>query len=59
MPITHCAYCSLPTRIHFAWCQASAIKGAMPPEALSPSSIVVEPRELRRSQPATAARSRR
>jgi hypothetical protein len=59
MPMTRCAYCSLPTRIHFAWCQASGIKGAMPNEALSPASIVVETRELPWCKPATAAKTRR
>ncbi len=59
MPINRCAYCNLPTRIHFAWCQESGVKGVMPPEALRPGSIVAEARELVWSKPASVAKSRR
>jgi len=45
MPMTRCAYCHLPTRIHFAWCQESGVTGDMPREALRPGSIVSESRE--------------
>jgi hypothetical protein len=34
-----CAYCHLPMRIHFAWCQGSGIKGDMPKEALRPGAV--------------------
>lgn len=56
MPISRCAYCLLPTRIHFAWCQESGVKGLMPPEALRPGSIVVESRELRWCKPIDPAK---
>ena len=59
MPITRCAYCKLPTRIHFAWCQESGVKGEMPHEALRPGSIVHEIRELAWCKPADVVRSRR
>lgn len=59
MPMTCCAYCQLPTRIHFAWCQESGVKGNMPPEALRPGSIVADPRELRWCKPATSVKIRR
>jgi hypothetical protein len=59
MPITRCAYCKLPTRIHFAWCQESGVKGEMPPAALRPGSIVHEIRELAWCKPADVVRSRR
>ena len=59
MPMTRCAYCQLPTRIHFAWCQESGVKGNMPPEALRPGSIVADARELRWCKPVTAIKSSR
>jgi len=51
MPLSVCVHCGLPTRIHFAWCQESGIKGLMPPEALRPGAVVAEPRELRFCKP--------
>ena len=59
MPITRCAYCHLPTRIHFAWCQESGIKGEMPTAALRPGSIVLEMRELPWTKPANIVKSQR
>ena len=59
MPMNRCAYCHLPTRIHFAWCQESGVKGAMPPEALRPGSIVAEPRELPWCKPVSAEKTPR
>ena len=59
MPLTRCVHCDLPTRIHFAWCQESGAKGAMPPEALRPGAVVAEARELRWCKPATTLKARR
>jgi hypothetical protein len=59
MPTIRCAYCKLPTRIHFAWCLESGVKGTMPPEALRPGSIVAEARELRWCKPVSVAKSYR
>lgn len=59
MPMTRCAYCQLPTRIHFAWCQESGVKGEMPPEALRPGSIVADTRELPWSKPVRVMKIRR
>ena len=59
MPIIRCAYCKLPTRIHFAWCQESGVKGEMPPEALRPGSIVREARELAWCKPVHGVKSQR
>ncbi len=59
MPIIRCAYCKLPTRIHFAWCQESGVKGVMPPEALRPGSIVAEAREWIWCKPVSVAKSGR
>jgi len=59
MPINRCVYCKLPTRIHFAFCQESGVKGEMPPEALRPGSIVSEPREMRWCKPVSAVRIQR
>lgn len=58
MATTRCAYCRLPTRIHFAWCQESGVKGNMPPEALRPGAIIAELRELPWQKPAPAGRRR-
>ncbi len=59
MPNIRCVYCKLPTRIHFAFCQESGVKGVMPPEALRPGSIVAEMRELPWCRPVLAEKSRR
>jgi hypothetical protein len=59
MPIIRCVYCQLPTRIHFAWCQESGVRGTMPPEALRPGSIVAESRELRWCKPVSSVKSQR
>jgi len=59
MPLIRCAYCKLPTRIHFAWCQESGVKGSMPPEALRPGSIVADPRELPWCKPASPEKTTR
>lgn len=59
MSINRCAHCHLPTRIHFAWCQESGVKGDMPREALRPGCIVQEPRELRWTRPANVVKSQR
>jgi hypothetical protein len=59
MQTTNCVYCGLPTRIHFAWCQESGVKGEMPPEALRPGAVVAESRELRFCKPAPRLKARR
>jgi hypothetical protein len=59
MPTIRCAYCKLPTRLHFAWCQESGVKGEMPQAALRPGSIVAEARELRWCKPVGAVKSQR
>jgi hypothetical protein len=59
MPLTACVHCGLPTRIHFAWCQESGVKGEMPAAALRPGAIVAEPRELRYSKPTPRLKARR
>lgn len=59
MPLTSCVHCGLPTRIHFAWCLESGVKGEMPVAALRPGAIVSEPRELRYCKPAPKQKARR
>lgn len=57
--MSRCEHCGLPTRIHFAWCQESGARGAMPPEALRPGAIVSDTREWRWLKPVAWNKGRR
>lgn len=49
--IAKCAYCDLPTMVHFAHCKGSGIFGPMPEWTLKPGAVQVDARELRWCKP--------